>query len=224
MPSYGIFSEIRRFIVIIIASAIIGLMLGNAPIVIALGVLFYIGYHLYFLRKLLKCLKRKRLSFIPEASGLWGQVFDHLSRLRRREIKEKNKLKSVINRVDATTAALNDAVILLGKDNELKWWNKATAFLLDLKKGDSGNSIINYIRNPVFVSYLEANEYKIPLSLPSPRHDEIQLEFQITRFGEGEALVVVRDVSRIFKLEQMRKDFVANVSHELRTPLTVIRG
>ncbi|MEO0443721.1 MAG: phosphate regulon sensor histidine kinase PhoR, partial [Pseudomonadota bacterium] len=66
---------------------------------------------------------------------------------------------------------------------------------------------------------------RVPLdTLPSPRNQELQLEFQITRFGAGEGLLVVRDISRIYKLEQMRKDFVANVSHELRTPLTVIRG
>ena len=34
---------------------------------------------------------------------------------------------------------------------------------------------------------------------------------------------MVRDVTRL-RLEQVRRDFVANVSHELRTPLTVLHG
>jgi two-component system phosphate regulon sensor histidine kinase PhoR len=46
----------------------------------------------------------------------------------------------------------------------------------------------------------------------------------ITRYGNNEHLMLVRDVTRIHQLEQMRKDFIANVSHELRTPLTVICG
>src|SRR5690606_31493460 len=48
--------------------------------------------------------------------------------------------------------------------------------------------------------------------------------YNITRYGNGERLILVRDVTRLHNLEQMRKDFVANVSHELRTPLTVLVG
>jgi two-component system phosphate regulon sensor histidine kinase PhoR len=38
------------------------------------------------------------------------------------------------------------------------------------------------------------------------------------------AVVVLHDVTRMRKLETLRRDFVANVSHELRTPVTSIKG
>lgn len=37
-------------------------------------------------------------------------------------------------------------------------------------------------------------------------------------------VLVFHDMTEIKKLEQMRKDFVANVSHELKTPITSIKG
>ena len=42
--------------------------------------------------------------------------------------------------------------------------------------------------------------------------------------GDGGAIVALYDVTRMRRLERVRRDFVANVSHELKTPLTVIRG
>ena len=41
---------------------------------------------------------------------------------------------------------------------------------------------------------------------------------------ENERLIILRDVSEVHNMEQIRKDFVTNISHELRTPLTVMRG
>jgi two-component system phosphate regulon sensor histidine kinase PhoR len=49
----------------------------------------------------------------------------------------------------------------------------------------------------------------------------------ILRDGEGNrvgVLVVLNDITRLRKLENIRKDFVANVSHEIRTPITAIKG
>jgi len=47
------------------------------------------------------------------------------------------------------------------------------------------------------------------------------------RDGEGRrvgALIVLNDVTRLRKLENIRRDFVANVSHEIKTPITAIKG
>jgi two-component system phosphate regulon sensor histidine kinase PhoR len=224
LTQHGVKSEINRLVGWLILSVVIGLLLGQVLLTIIAGTLLYISYQLMNMRRLLKWLKHHRLQEVPDANGLWGEIFDLLSRRKRLEIREKKRFKATIARVTATTSALNDAVIVLNTNYGLSWWNEATEALLDLRPRDSGSSIINFIRHPDFVAYLESSKYDIPLTLPSPRNPETQLEFQFTPFGQGEALLVIRDISRIYKLEQMRKDFVANVSHELRTPLTVIRG
>jgi two-component system phosphate regulon sensor histidine kinase PhoR len=52
------------------------------------------------------------------------------------------------------------------------------------------------------------------------------LSLRITPFGERkrQRLVVARDITKVYHLNMIRRDFVANASHELRTPLTVIAG
>ncbi len=224
MSQHGVNSEINRLLGFLVLCIAVGLLLGHVLLTIIAGALLYIAYQLANMRRLLKWLKHHRLQEVPDANGLWGEIFDLLSRRKRLEIREKKRFKATIARVTATTSALSDAVILLNTNYGLSWWNEATEELLDLKPRDAGSSIINFVRHPEFVSYLESHKYDIPLTLPSPRNMETRLEFQFTPVGEGESLLVIRDITRIYKLEKMRKDFVANVTHELRTPLTVIRG
>jgi two-component system phosphate regulon sensor histidine kinase PhoR len=64
--------------------------------------------------------------------------------------------------------------------------------------------------------------------LPGRPEDQVlELRSSPMRGARGEvdgAVVVVHDVTRLRRLEVVRRDFVANVSHELKTPLTAIRG
>ncbi|MFB7815719.1 ATP-binding protein [Paenibacillus chitinolyticus] len=46
----------------------------------------------------------------------------------------------------------------------------------------------------------------------------------LSRDGVRGAVAVLRDVTEEFRLDKLRKDFVANVSHELRTPLSMVQG
>jgi two-component system phosphate regulon sensor histidine kinase PhoR len=65
---------------------------------------------------------------------------------------------------------------------------------------------------------------ELRLFLPDERFFELRaLPIQLSGQERG-ALVVLHDVTRIMRLENLRKEFVANVSHELRTPLTSIQG
>jgi two-component system phosphate regulon sensor histidine kinase PhoR len=62
------------------------------------------------------------------------------------------------------------------------------------------------------------------LELPSPLDPSLLLSLRLLKYSPEQWLLVVRDVTQLARLEQVRRDFVANVSHELRTPLTVVHG
>ena len=49
--------------------------------------------------------------------------------------------------------ALQDAVILLDKDDSLEWWNQAAETLLELRSEDQGRSILDLINVPEFTNY-----------------------------------------------------------------------
>ncbi len=220
----GISVELRRLLILGAIFGLMGLWLDQLSWILLAASLVYIFYTLRQLYRFNRWLRAKTDAEPPEAGGFWGEAFDNIYHLQRHQLQQQASLQAVINRVQETTSALRDGVIVLDWRGYLDWWNPAAQRLLGFHTSDQGKSVINFIRHPRFVNYFEEGDYSEPLEMPSPRFSFKQLQFQITRFGKNERLIVVRDVTQLHKLEQMRQDFVANVSHELRTPLTVISG
>ncbi len=220
----GFSVELRRLLIILSLCTLVGLWLGHVVWALLVGSGCYVAWMVWQIRRLNQWLLRMNDEPPPESSGIWGDLFDNIYHLQRRQMQEKNSLQAVINRVQETSSALRDGVIVLDWRGCLDWWNPSAQRMLGFHSSDQGKSVINFIRHPRFVNYFEEGNYSEPLEIPSPRFTSKQLQFQITRFGRNERLIVVRDVTQLHKLEQMRQDFVANVSHELRTPLTVISG
>ena len=219
----GVNAELRRIILILVIALIVGIAIDHMSLALLIGSLVYIIGHFLQMHKLHSWLQRSDNS-PPEAHGIWGDVFDRIYQLQRHQQQEKEQLQAVIKRIQEITSALKDGVIILDWRGHLDFWNPAAHRMLALHTKDQGQSVINFIRHPKFVSYFEEGNYNEPLELPSPRFPSKHLQFQITPFGNNERLIVIRDITQLHNLEKMRQDFVANVSHELRTPLTVING
>ena len=217
---------IRHMLLLVTGCLVIGLISGYYGWSLAIGLAIYLTWTLKQLLRLHQWLRQHKPDEPPpDGYGLWGDVFDSIYQLQRRDQRVRGRLQAVIDRVQESTAALKDAVIMLDSDGNLEWWNRAAETLLGLKTPqDSGQPVTNLVRHPRFKEYFEQNNYLEPLEIPSPINDRVRVQLLITRYGNNEHLMLVRDVTRIHQLEQMRKDFVANVSHELRTPLTVICG
>ncbi|MEB0041751.1 phosphate regulon sensor histidine kinase PhoR [Pseudomonas sp. MH10] len=217
---------IRHLLLLVTACLLVGLITGDYGWSMAVGLGIYLAWTLKQLLRMHNWLREHKPDEPPpDGYGLWGDVFDSIYHQQRRDQRVHARLQAVIDRIQESTAALRDAVIMLDSDGNLEWWNRAAETLLGLKTPqDSGQPVTNLVRHPRFKDYFEQNNYAEPLEIPSPINDRVRVQLLITRYGNNEHLMLVRDVTRIHQLEQMRKDFVANVSHELRTPLTVICG
>ncbi|GAB3110049.1 phosphate regulon sensor histidine kinase PhoR [Aestuariicella hydrocarbonica] len=220
----GFSAEVERVIACTVVCVLLGLMNGYLAVTLIVGGALYMAWMMWQMYRLDAWLKNSRRLQPPDAGGIWGDIFDNITRLQKRQKREKLRLQAVVKRGQETTAALRDGIILLDNKGNIDWFNTAAGQLLKLRQEDQGNPLVNYVRHPRFIKYLEEGDFQEPLDLPSPQSEYVRLQYEITHFGKGESLLLVRDVTRLHNLEQMRKDFVANVSHELRTPLTVIRG
>lgn len=219
-------TEIRWFLVCFVAIVFVGASFGLWREAALLTLAAYLAWHFIRLSKLENWVYRARNGTIDrnEHSGVMGEIAEDVALMTHRHAKEKARLQTVVSRVQEMTAALTDGVILADSRGNIEWWNRAAASMIGLKDVDLGHPLTNIVRDPDFQEYFDDKNYDDPLELESYRNEGLHLLFEVHPYGNGERLITVRDVTRVAKLELMRRDFVANVSHELRTPLTVIRG
>lgn len=218
-------TEVWRISGLALAALIIGLLSGHLLLILFLTTSGYLIWHLIYLFRLEYWLRLGGVAQPPKGRGIWNEIYYHIHRIRQRNRKQKRKLADVINRYRESTAAMPDATVILGENGEIDWFNEAAARLLGLNSPhDIGQRIINLVRHPDFIKYMEEAYYTRALEFPSPVNERIVLELNIVPYGKDQRLLIARDISRIKRLEQIRGDFVANVSHELRTPLTVLNG
>ncbi len=222
----GLLPELWRCLQIIGISALVGLISGKLLLAVSLsllGCLLWLFYNIYRLETWIHNARQLNHRNKDELRGVWQDIGYDVELMLSKHEKEKQRLNAVVHRVQEMAAALTDAVILIDTKGNMEWWNTAAEQMFNFREIDRGHKLTNLIRHPGFITYFDSRKYGSPLVLTLWRKEQ-QLEVQVHSFGEGERLVTARDITRLFKLEQMRKDFVANVSHELRTPLTVIRG
>ena len=218
-------AEITRLAYLLGIFALPSWLLNIGLPMLFLGLLIYVVLHLHSLHKLHHWLKTHHQDAPPELSGIWEDIAEKIYRLQQNEQAAKQNLLAIIDRARTSMSALEEAVVLTDSQGNLEWWNTAAEKLLGFKDGiDNGKPIINLIRDPAFIHYFDNGPYNEGIKLPSWTHPNRYVQYEITRFGHNDRVLIAYDVTRLHQLEQMRKDFVANVSHELRTPLTVLSG
>ncbi|WP_310493883.1 phosphate regulon sensor histidine kinase PhoR [Dechloromonas sp.] len=160
-----------------------------------------------------------------EGEGAWDGIFGRLYRHEKDLRAQISDRDDQIERLFAALQALTDGVVALDLNQQIVYCNTTAEEQLGLVSlSDRGQPIVNLVRQPEFVSYLEAGDFDRPLTLRSDRGTDRVLSIHVVPYAGNRRLMQIKDVTQTDRLDQMRRDFVANVSHELRTPLTVLAG
>lgn len=188
------------------------------------GFVAYLLIHVWALRYLVSWLSAEKKPILPKGVGLWQEVFFSLNRDYQASLKSISAMEQQVNRYRLASMLLPDGLISLSEQGRIEWLNQSAERLLGIRQEDLGKKIEYFLRDPVFLNYLGRQEYDHSIELYSPLKKHQLLSVQILPYFKEYQLLLVRDITEVNKMVQMRRDFVANASHELRTPLTVLSG
>jgi two-component system phosphate regulon sensor histidine kinase PhoR len=150
----------------------------------------------------------------------------HLEDRIRTVMQQRNELEAVLS-------AMTEGVLAVDTEERIIGLNQSASRFFEKNFSEmKGKSIQEMIRNPELQRFINR-----ALSAPKAVEGDFVLGGAEERFvqargtplygAEGRrigAVIVLNDVTRLRRLENVRRDFVANVSHEIKTPVTAIKG
>lgn len=193
--------------------------------VLAVGAAALVAAHLREVQRVLDWATGPLDARVPEGRGVWSLVFTAMYRRTRLREALQRDLREIIERFRQAAEAIPDGIVLLDRNHRIEWANARALSQLGLDlTHDEGQPIVNLVRQPEFLRYLEAGDFGASTVVPSSREPGHALALQLVPFAADKLLLLSRDVTELEAVARMRRDFIANVSHELKTPLTVISG
>ncbi len=136
------------------------------------------------------------------------------------------------NELEAVLGAMVEGVIVVAGDRTIRSLNEAAAGMFGVSRTeiDRHATILGTLRNTELDAIAEevmATGHPVEATITLYRKHAISLQVHGTALAsdsDSGVLLVLNDITRLKRLEDVRRDFVANVSHELKTPITTILG
>ncbi|HTN74350.1 MAG TPA: histidine kinase dimerization/phospho-acceptor domain-containing protein, partial [Pirellulaceae bacterium] len=160
--------------------------------------------------------------------GLLGAAFNHMQRKLHRRL---GQVRENSERLATVLGSMVEGVIAVDPDQKILLANEAGRSLLDFVTADSvGRPLVEVTRTrAVHDAVEEAFEAPQPVKIEfeAPGVTRRVLSLRATKLPGDPCpgvMVVLHDVTELRRLENLRRELVANVSHELKTPLASIKA
>ena len=143
--------------------------------------------------------------------------------------EELNKIKEQKRQIENILFHMSDGVIAFNLDGEIIYKNPAAINQFNLEEQDDNFEKIfkkiNVEMNLEKLIYLdELTSFEQKINLENKYFTVSFKPFRDRNEKNAGVLVLIQDITEHVKLDNMRKEFVADVSHELKTPITSIMG
>ena len=150
------------------------------------------------------------------------KIFNDLQQLSKQIAKRESGMQTIFS-------AMQDALLVVDSNRRVILTNQTFRKLFALPEISMGTPLLEVVRDAtldraIADAFRGSESARSELTLDG---SQIELYAVATRNDAGEltgALVLFHDITELKKMDQVRRDFVANVSHELRTPLSILRG
>ncbi len=245
-PDGKVIGAFRLSLPLAVVNTNIGALKFKLLLFAAFLALIAMGIGLWLSRRLSRPLEKVRTSVVQMAEGNLDKRIPAAG-----PVEEINALAESVNslavqlklRISDITSRKNELSTILGSmsegviavDPELRMItvNKAAQEILGLEMDSAGgHTLYEVLRNPDMQTFVEelltrrtSSEAEIEWDADGKRllilRGSIMMDTETDQ--PSGAVVVIRDITRMRKLEEMRRDFVANVSHEIKTPITAIK-
>jgi two-component system phosphate regulon sensor histidine kinase PhoR len=172
---------------------------------------------------------RDRLSL--RDAGEFTEIAQNLNDMASELKINLDRINEETNRINVILRSIPDAILLINPDNTVQLSNNKARELFrnSLLEGKLIIEVVNSSDLLFLIDKVRKNRMpessELVIGHPAERYLVVRLSPLFYKVGEFAGIVTIfHDITDFKKLEQMRKDFVANVSHEIKTPVTAIQG